>query len=284
MNDNIGLLKKYFSNINISLIVAAFTCCDETWRDIDYIPDYNKFYYIIEGEGWLRIDGKDYYPGQGQLFMMPSGVKQSFSYINENRFKKYWCHFTAKSGEFDVFSLISEPLFVNVDVQDQPLLAEMFDRLILASKKNTLASEIESKARLMDIITWYMNACESREGITIRRSDTFNKLELAHTYIRNHLAENLTVEKLAGIAHYHPNYFIRIFKQHMGVTPIQYINNIRLKKAKELLIAGNMPVSAVAKDTGFSDVSHFSRSFKQHTGFSPTEFRKSIEVKISSLI
>lgn len=274
MKNETELVNNYLVNLNINPIIAAFTCCNDSWRDIDYTPDYNKFYYIIEGEGWLNINGEDFYPKPGQLFLMPSGVKQSYSYINENRFKKYWCHFTAKSGEMDIFSLLSIPFFVDVDDKNQPVLKSMFENLILLSGRKTLASVLEAKSRMTDIIAWYIDSCDMQGGITIKSSAVFKKLEKVHSYIREHLADPITVEELADLVHYHPNYFIRFFKQHMGTSPMQHINKMRLKKARELLFLEDIAVSVIAEKTGFNDISHFSRAFKHYTGFSPTEFRK----------
>ena len=78
------MLNNYFTNMHVNLIVAAFTKCPELWSDIDYTPDYNKFYFIREGEGWLKVGEKEFYPKPGQLCLMPAGIKQSYSNISKN--------------------------------------------------------------------------------------------------------------------------------------------------------------------------------------------------------
>jgi ethanolamine utilization protein EutQ (cupin superfamily) len=89
------LLKSYMYKLQASLISSAYTRCWDNWREIDYTPSYNKFYLIIKGEGWIKIGDKEYHPKPGELYLMPAGVKQSFSTINENHFEKYWDNATS---------------------------------------------------------------------------------------------------------------------------------------------------------------------------------------------
>src|SRR5690242_5784985 len=99
MNDNEKhLIKSYLSNVQVNVTLAGYSNVGPEWRDIDYTPDYNKFYFICEGEGCLKIGDKEYLPKPGQMFLMPQGIQQSYFTINENSFTKYWCHFTAKIG------------------------------------------------------------------------------------------------------------------------------------------------------------------------------------------
>ena len=60
--------------------------------------------------------------------------------------------------------------------------------------------------------------------------------------------------------------------KHLNATPKQYISEIRLQKAKQLLTEGVLKINAVAETCGFSNQYHFSRFFKQNTGMTPTEF------------
>jgi AraC family transcriptional regulator, arabinose operon regulatory protein len=92
-------------------------------------------------------------------------------------------------------------------------------------------------------------------------------------YIEAHLTDNLTVEELAQIAHFHPNYFIQLFKNFTGNSPIQYINRVRLEKAKHLLTMTELNVSAIADAVGL-ELSYFSRMFREHNGVSPTAYRE----------
>ncbi len=74
-----------------------------------------------------------------------------------------------------------------------------------------------------------------------------------------------------GLSHTH---FRRLFKQSFGVTPLEYLRNVRSRRAKELLIYTRLAVGEVAAQTGFRDIYDFSRTFKQLNGVSPLRFRR----------
>ncbi|MDF2944888.1 MAG: hypothetical protein K0S01_3746 [Herbinix sp.] len=265
------LLQNYLSNLHVNVIEAEFTKCWATWREIDYIPTYNKFYFIISGTGWLQIDGQNFYPEPGQLFLMPAGVLQSYSVINDNPFQKYWCHFTATVGENSLFDILQLPYFIQL--KDSSILEALFKELITEMNSHDITAPLKIKSFILQIISYYMEHAIN-ENITLFESQTFERVGVIINYINRHLNEHITVDGLAGLLHFHPNYFIRFFKTHLGLSPMQYINRTRMQKAKELLKQTDMPVTEIADLVGYNDLFYFSKAFRSYTGYSPSEYRK----------
>lgn len=268
--EKIRLLKSYISNLQVNVTMAYYTKCHRTWREMDYTPEYNKFYFICEGEGWLKIGDREYFPKSGQLFLMPQGVIQSFSTISDNTFGKYWCHFTARVGDKNLFDIIKLPYFI--DVRNQAELTVLFKEMASCFQSDSLTSALRLKAALLQVIAFYIENTVI-EDIHLVSSASVEKLALVLTYIDGHISEDITVEQLAELLHFHPNYFIRFFKAHMGSSPMHYINKIKLEKARELLEVTDMNISEVAEASGFKDLFYFSRIFKNYTGFSPSEYK-----------
>ncbi len=93
-------------------------------------------------------------------------------------------------------------------------------------------------------------------------------------YIHKHYTEELiNMEKLSGLCGISYDYLRQLFEKIYGSSPIKYINNLKLNRAKELLSSGLYSVGEVALNAGFSDLSHFSRFFKENIGVSPSEYR-----------
>lgn len=269
-HDKALLIKNYLSNLQVDVQVASYTCCPQSWADFDYVPDYNKFYYICDGEGWLKIGSDEYYPKPGQLFLMPAGVVQSYSTISENTFKKYWCHFTAKVGEMNLFDIVRTPVFV--DVGDARELKELFAALVDSYHSGGFTDALRLKGIMMEIIAWYFDKL-SLNDIQLYAYSSTQELGEVLTFIESHLNDNITIDDLAKIVHFHPNYFIKFFRDHLGCSPMQYINRLRLEKAKHLLKTTDLTVKEIADMIGFNDAGYFSKVFKRYTGFSPQEFR-----------
>ncbi len=87
----------------------------------------------------------------------------------------------------------------------------------------------------------------------------------------NYLKEKITAEKLACMCGISVSYLRRLFNSCYGVSPIEYIINLRLQYAKELIVSGGFSVTAAAENSGFNDISYFSRAFKKNFGISPSK-------------
>lgn len=93
-------------------------------------------------------------------------------------------------------------------------------------------------------------------------------------YVKNHLAEKITLEDLSKQVFLSPNYCDRIFKQETGVSIVDYILEKRIEYAKNLLWDLSIKLTLVAKTVGFYDYAYFCRIFKKRTGFTPLQYRK----------
>lgn len=273
------LLKHYLDNLQVNVLLAAFTHCSETWTELDYVPDYNKFYLICDGEGWLKIGDTEYLPKPGELFLMPAGVRQSYSSISKNTFKKFWCHFTAVIGEVNLFDVIKTPY--HVCVKNMDMLSGVFQEVIKTKSSDNITASLKVKSALLQIISFYLDNVIV-EKINISTSSVLDKVNNILTYIEKNYNRNINVEELAHIVFLHPNYFIRFFKKHIGCSPIGYINKVRLEKTKSLLESTDLTVSEIAVNTGYNDISHYSKTFKKHIGFSPMEYRNICKKKLST--
>jgi AraC-like DNA-binding protein len=104
-----------------------------------------------------------------------------------------------------------------------------------------------------------------------------NKIAPSIEFILNNYNKRITNEMLAQISSLSVVYFRKLFTETLGVSPIAYLNNLRIKKAKEILSSDYDSLSDVANLLGFSNLYDFSRTFKKHTGLSPSAYSKSIK-------
>ncbi|MCI6888000.1 MAG: response regulator [Lachnospiraceae bacterium] len=92
-------------------------------------------------------------------------------------------------------------------------------------------------------------------------------------YLEKHYRENITLQDVAEEVNLDKSYMGRLFREESGTTIMGYLKEVRIAKAKELLLCG-MPPGEVAEKTGFGDAAYFSKSFKQVTGNTPAKFRE----------
>jgi AraC family transcriptional regulator len=96
-------------------------------------------------------------------------------------------------------------------------------------------------------------------------------------YLEVHSAQPASIADLARIAGLSRFHFLRTFRRVTGITPHQWLMRARLRQAAELLITGAKPITGIALDVGFDDLSNFIRSFRAEFGVSPRRYRATVE-------
>jgi two-component system response regulator YesN len=100
-----------------------------------------------------------------------------------------------------------------------------------------------------------------------------NEISLAIQFIEENYQQRITLADIAEHVNFSTNYLCKTFKAKTGTNVISYINNLRMKKAGELLKQKDSMVKEVAICVGIDDQLYFSRMFKKHYGISPSEFK-----------
>jgi len=99
-------------------------------------------------------------------------------------------------------------------------------------------------------------------------------------YIRNNYHLDISLQQVAGIVEISTNYLSSMFGKELNISFIDYVNQVRIDKAKELLLSTHLKTYEIARQVGFSDESYFSRIFKRITGLRPNEFKKHNAVSV----
>ncbi len=160
---------------------------------------------------------------------------------------------------------------VNKHVHDcQKSMSAVFrDPVYLKLDTNALTSEFA----MVQWMTWLLNKgfdLTKEEGTKPEKHITDQML----AYIRSHYTEDINRNILAEQFHFSPEYIGKTFRKDMGVSLNDYINTLRVEKAKHLLKNTNTKVIDIALEVGFDTLPYFSSVFKKYTGVSPAEFRK----------
>jgi two-component system, response regulator YesN len=105
-----------------------------------------------------------------------------------------------------------------------------------------------------------------------KRAD--NAIEYIQRFIEEHLSEDLSLVRLAEQVYLNPSYLSRIYKQSVGANISDFIDNARIKKAKELLGIENVKIYEVARSVGYETAASFTRFFRKMAGLSPQEYHE----------
>ncbi|MBP1988621.1 AraC family transcriptional regulator [Paenibacillus eucommiae] len=257
----------YLANIQTSIFTLSFQQVGTNWAHFNQKHEFNLLYYIISGDCQIQADDVHLQPSAGDLVLLPAGTTITTS-SDKPHFSKYYCHFASTIGETPLFDLLK--LSTLVHAEDQAATHQQFEQLMHHSRNRTVTSMLHSKAILHQLLCSYI---DQSPICLLQNTDQFEPIHTVIQYIEHHLAERLTVEKLAGLIHLHPNYFIQVFKSMIGCPPMQYITKLRYESACLLLSTTALGCNEIAGKIGIVP-EYFTKFFRHHSGLSPTAYRK----------
>ncbi|MFD2829997.1 AraC family transcriptional regulator [Corticicoccus populi] len=234
--------------------------------------DIFQMLFVIDGKGKITFDDNEYELLPNNLYFMPPDHEHSF-YFKEFA-STIDIKFSITDNELKDFVTKSDipfPYFLS----DYSKIKELFKTsLSNENKYNPLTSfrvDMLFKDFLISLIQ--KNNFQKQNANPIERINlSLSSDSPMENYIIQHLNESITLDDIAKEFGYHPHYIIDLFKQKFGVTPMKYLQYVRVEKAKEFLELSSIPVSEIAERIGLS-VPYFSRLFTSTEGTSPSDYR-----------
>lgn len=142
---------------------------------------------------------------------------------------------------------------------------------------DNLISQMYVKSSLM-----YILATLSAHGLFSVTERNFDRrvesIKTALTFIKDNFQNKIYISDLASQVNLNEQYFCRLFKKAIGYSPIEYINEYRIKQAKRLLEDTELQVIEVCLECGFNNLGNFLQEFRKYTGTTPLQYRKHMEL------
>ena len=136
--------------------------------------------------------------------------------------------------------------------------------------------EIQSCADYEALLKWFITkvkqVCANMENA--KEKETLSVVEKARTYIRENFHKEISLDDVSREFDISPYYFSKLFKQETGKNFVEYLTEVRLKNARELLCNSKASIKEICVASGYSDPNYFSRIFKKYEGVTPSEFRE----------
>lgn len=227
--------------------------------------DY-QLLYVAAGSALFTIDGTERRVREGELLCYRPGEPQFYCYFLKDQPEIYWLHFTGAQAEALITTLNFEQGVCRVG--QSGAYSELFRKIIseLQIKPPRFGELTALYAR--ELLLLFARACatgEERSGSPAIRE--------AVQRIHREFQQPVSIKQYAQDYHMSLCWFIRSFRAYTGVSPKQFLLQVRLTRAKELLASTSYQVGEIAALVGYDNPLYFSRLFKNATGLSPKEFR-----------
>ena len=160
---------------------------------------------------------------------------------------------------------------------------EALHKLIWNNIRNKEATGFEELVYIItsEVLKEVASAYNANKHFSLQSYKKFDKerIQAAISFIENHSHEELTLQKTAKAACLSPFHFLRVFKKETRLTPHQYLIRTRLRQAINFLRDTSLPITDIAYEVGFLDLSNFVRTFHNQIGCSPLSFRQGKLIK-----
>ncbi len=229
------------------------------------VRDHYLIHCIFRGKGRFEPVGRSYDLEAGQGFLIVPGQITVYTADVRQPWHYHWIGFSGSEAAsiLDICGLSAEqPIF---SFGDQERMKRCLDDLEHRYEARDNAFSLLSGLYGFFALLMEDSPAEIGSGSRI--------LDAAVDYMRKNYSYPLTVEAVARRCGADRSHLFRLFKQHLGLSPQQYLIQLRLHRAEELLRTSTLPVSDVAFSCGFNDPCHFSRLFRRCHGMPPGAFR-----------
>lgn len=261
----------------------------------------NELLFCVDGEAKMHMDDGVYTITRGDVFFLRPNLRNRMIVEKDAYFHAHCVHFdwyfidenlnftaediyifpssTAEAEEFteklrhrpnaDVPELSFPPLIRGTDYDR---LLTMFRGMYTAFRDNTVASNLKMRGLFFEALS----------ELTYSRDISYSSTEHTHRhminkvtdYISQHYMEDITVPQLAGMVGMSGKYFGVIFKRITGKTVSEYITQVRMQKAEDLLLKTTLSLDKIAEEIGVSDEYYIVKLFKKYKGITPGRYRR----------
>ena len=282
MEFNIDTFHPFVLNIGLAQHNA-----DWNWKNVS--SPFARLYYVIEGSAKIILPDHTVSLRKGYMYFIPAFTSHSYectssfthyyAHIYEDPQAKYlfledWVLPEEIQGDTLELSIFQELYSLNPTMKLSKSDPSTYDNSstlasnLLKNKQRPLYNKMISRGIIYQLLAPFFKTAHLKSTVTDDR------VKKAITYIRNHISDELCIDKVAETLCVSKNYFIRIFKKETGTTPANFIIQRKIEKAQLLLITNDLPVKQTSYLVGFEDFSYFNRVFKKITGMTPNEYRR----------
>lgn len=238
------------------------------------LPEY-QLLYIIEGEGVFHSKTvAEARLKEGDFFMLFPGEWHSYHPTGARGWKKYWIGFRGHNIDDRVragFLSPTKPIY-HVGFSDDIV------RLYRSAYDAAIAEEAHSQqvmAGIVNHLIGLMYSLERNIELKTRSQSHVDMINRAQLRIRESLESSLTIQQVAEEMGVSYSNFRKLFKEHTGLSPATYQQDLRLQRAKELLTTTDMSIKEIAYRLNFDSPDYFSSKFRIKTGRKPSDLRNS---------
>lgn len=234
---------------------------------------YNSYHWLhcTSGSGRLSIGGREYVIDAGTAFLFFPGVPHEYYAVREP-WTSFWITFDGCSVP-ELMSALGIDNYKIYKITDIKRVDALHADIHSAASSEHPLRGIECSHQLYRFlleVKGFTSTWESRS-----KNKKYRRLQPILDHIENNYSRDISLSELAVASGITPQHVCRLFREAYHMRPFEYLNRLRLQKAKEMLVSPSNPLlKEIAASAGYNDTSYFCAVFKEHEGMTPVEFKR----------
>ncbi len=272
----------YIENIGVSEVLKGEQY-PLSGHPVSHYFTYDKGRYLSSFQILLIADGQGIFESKstgviglhpGSMILLYPNEWHRYRPLEKTGWKEYWIGFHGEMGEKlannSAFKATNPVLYIKDFAEIQSLYDDAISYAV-----DELPGFQQIVTGLLFQIFGNIVYCMKNKS---RKSRSFMKqVNLARELMQSNINENVDVTEIAKKLDMSYTLFRKKFKQYTGMSPKEYQVQLKLKRAKSLLLGSDLPINIIAIETGYESIYHFSKIFKEKTGYSPSQYRQVVE-------
>ncbi|GGI45057.1 hypothetical protein GCM10008018_10190 [Paenibacillus marchantiophytorum] len=240
--------------------------------DVSPIEGRHAIIAFTEGRGSLLIDGVAVPIKPGVSLIAHPETKLVFNTREGDDLAGLWVTFSIhRLGNISPLS-IHPHLPYGHPITPTPFIkcVDLMEQIITKGEDGGLFESFKQQIRLQELLLFLLESHQGKRTPT----DSIQAVEQSVAYLEEHFIEHITVEQLVQQTGVRRWEYSSIFQAITGYKPLDYLTEVRMKRASELLLLSNAPLRDIAHRVGFKDEYYFNRRFRQSMGISPKQYAR----------
>ena len=251
------------NNLRINIEASGYVEGDTSWNARDVCLPCSRLYYFESGHGVLEYNGQVITMKPGNLYLVPFGL--TFSYRCDSTYTKLYFHITIPRPDgFDLLSDCKQIISMPISISD-----------IQKMTQNYRSGSIVDMLKIKQEVLMHVTSMLPASTVSSFFSTVYSPIvQSTVDYIQQNLSVQLSSADLAARLFICESTLCKHFKEELGVTVGQYIDDSIFLAVEKILVKSKLSISRISETFGFCDQFYFSRRFRQRYAMSPLQYRK----------
>lgn len=235
------------------------------------LDDY-KIALVIKGKGLLKLEEKEIEIKAGDLFILFPGVRHLYYADPEDPWELLWVSFNGRACGSIMDSMIFSHDYPIIHGVSSNIIIQLLTNMMFELENDLSDYALKATGFLYIFFSELIPYTKKiNEQQTVKTNEDSIKKALAYIDVNYH--QDIDVDILSRYVNFSRSHFSRLFKKEVKLSIPEYLNKVRIQKAKTLLTGTDMSVRDVARAVGFKDPFYFSKIFKEIEGQAPSLYK-----------